>query len=111
VSCYALDSSALFHGRDMRIFSGVLCTTRNVAEELKDPRAQAALEILRVEVVEVDERKARELARRFGGLSLADASVLLLAMERGCVLVTDDSRLASTARRLGVRARGVYYGV
>ncbi|MGC8994220.1 MAG: PIN domain-containing protein, partial [Pyrobaculum sp.] len=76
---------------------------------LKDPRAQAALEVMRVEVVEVDEGKLRDFLRRFRELSPADASVLVLALERGCVLVTDDGKLASAARRLGVRVQGVFY--
>ncbi|MGC9130528.1 MAG: PIN domain-containing protein [Pyrobaculum sp.] len=109
MNCYVLDASAFIHGRDARLFTGVLYTTREVAEELKDPRAQAALEVMRVEVVEVDEGKLRELLRRFRELSPADASVLVLALERGCVLVTDDGRLASAARRLGVRVQGVFY--
>ncbi|ACB40844.1 PIN domain-containing protein [Pyrobaculum neutrophilum] len=109
MSCYVLDASAFIHGRDMRIFSGALYTTREAAEELRDPRAQAALEILRVEVAEVDERRVKELLKRFAGLSRADASLLALALERGCVLVTDDGRLAAAARALGVRVEGVFY--
>ncbi|ABP51831.1 MULTISPECIES: twitching motility protein PilT [Pyrobaculum] len=107
--CLVLDASAILHGRDARIFSGRLLTTREVAEELKDPRAQAALEILGVEVVEVDGKKVDEMARRFKELSRADVSVLLLALERRCTLITDDGRLAAAARRLGIRVEGVFY--
>ncbi|MEM1597172.1 MAG: PIN domain-containing protein [Pyrobaculum sp.] len=110
MTCYVLDTSAFLHGRDLRIFTGVLYTSREVVEELKDPRAQAAVEVLGVRVVEVDASRVREVLQKFKGLSAADASVLALALETGCVLVTDDGRLASAARRLGVRAVGVFYG-
>ncbi|AAL62903.1 hypothetical protein PAE0626 [Pyrobaculum aerophilum str. IM2] len=109
MKCYALDASAFFHGRDARLFSGQLYTTKNVVEELKDPRAQALLEVWRVEIVEVDEKKVRELLKKYGGLSPADASVLILALERGCVLITDDGRLASIAKKLGVEVLGIFY--
>jgi UPF0271 protein len=109
MTCFVLDASAFFHARDMRAFAGPLYTTRHVAEELKDPMAQAALEILRVRVEEVDDRKVEELRRRFADLSTADASLLVLAAERGCVLVTDDSKLAAAARRLGIQVKRIFY--
>jgi len=109
MTCFVLDASAFIHGRDLRIFQGELYTTREVVEELKDPRAQAAVEVLGVRVEGVDERKVKELVKRFAGLSPADASVLALALERGCVLVTDDGRLAAAARRLGVKVEGIFY--
>jgi len=109
MTCFVLDASAFFHARDMRIFAGPLYTTRQVAEELKDPMAQAALEILHVQVEEVDSRRVEELRRRFRELSVADISLLVLAAERGCVLVTDDGKLAAAARRLGMRVEGVFY--
>jgi Predicted nucleic acid-binding protein, consists of a PIN domain and a Zn-ribbon module len=109
MSCIALDASAFFHARDMRVFAGPLYTTRQVVEELKDPMAQAALEILRVEVVEVDQKKVEEVRKKFKDLSAADASLLVLAMERRCVLVTDDRKLAAVAKRLGVRVEGIFY--
>lgn len=109
MKCYVLDASAFIHGRDARLFTGVLYTTMEVVEELRDPRAQAALEIMRVEVVDVDDKKLREHLHRFRELSPADVSVLVLALERGCVLVTDDGRLASVARRLGVEVQGIFY--
>jgi UPF0271 protein len=43
MTCFVLDASAFFHARDMRVFAGPLYTTRQVAEELRDPMAQAAL--------------------------------------------------------------------
>ncbi len=107
MTCLVLDASAVIHGRDVRIFGGVLYTTREVIEELRDSRAQAAIDILRVEVVEVNRERVRDLAKRFN-LSNADASVLALALEKKCVLVTDDGKLASTARKLGVKTRGIY---
>jgi UPF0271 protein len=109
MTCFVLDASAFFHARDMRVFAGPLYTTKQVAKELRDPMAQAALEILRVEVEEVDDKKVEELRRRFVDLSAADVSLLVLATERGCILVTDDGRLAAAARRLGIRVEGVFY--
>lgn len=109
MTCFVLDASAFFHARDTRIFAGPLYTTRQVAEELRDPMAQAALEILRVQVEEVDPRGVEELRRRFRELSAADASLLVLAAAKGCVLVTDDGKLAAAARRLGIRVEGVFY--
>ncbi|MEZ0319827.1 MAG: PIN domain-containing protein [Pyrobaculum sp.] len=110
MSCHVLDTSAFLHGRDLRIFTGVLYTTKEVVEELRDPRAQAAVEVLGVRVVEVEGTRVREVLQKFKGLSAADASVLALALETGCVLVTDDGRLASAAKRLGVRVEGIFYG-
>ncbi len=109
MSCYVLDASALFHGRDMRAFQGRLLTTRQILEELRDPRAQVALEILGVEIVDVDERRIEELAKKASGLSGADLSALALALETGCVLLTDDAALAKAARRFGVKAKGFYF--
>ncbi len=109
MTCFVLDASAFFHARDMRVFAGPLYTTRQVAEELKDPMAQAALEILHVQIEEVDSRRIEELRRRFRELSAADVSLLILATERGCILVTDDGKLAAAARRLGIRVEGVFY--
>ncbi|MEM3327005.1 MAG: PIN domain nuclease, partial [Thermoproteus sp.] len=41
MSCFVLDASALFHGRDLRLFQGSrLLTTKYVLEEIKDVRAQ-----------------------------------------------------------------------
>ncbi|CCC82245.1 PIN domain/Zn-ribbon domain-containing protein [Thermoproteus tenax] len=110
MSCYVIDSSALFHARDMRIFTGSrLLTTKQVADEVKDPRAQAALELLGIEVVEVDDKRVRPLKLRAPNLSDADLSLLALALDTGCVLLTDDVELAKTARRMGVRAKGFYF--
>ncbi|MFB6490670.1 MAG: PIN domain nuclease [Thermoproteus sp. AZ2] len=109
MSCYVLDASAFIHGRDLRLFGGRLLTTTLVAEELKDPRAQAALEVLGVEVREVDEGEIAKLLKKFPGLSRADASALLLALKERCVLLTDDAALAKAARRLGVEAKGFYF--
>jgi UPF0271 protein len=93
----------------MRAFQGRLLTTRQILEELKDPRAQAALEILGVEVVDVDERRAEGLAKKAPGLSKADLSALALALETGCTLLTDDVALAKAARKLGVKVKGFYF--
>jgi Predicted nucleic acid-binding protein, consists of a PIN domain and a Zn-ribbon module len=71
--------------------------------------AQTALEILGVRVEEVDDRKVEELRRRFADLSTADASLLVLAAEKGCILVTDDGKLAAAARRLGIRVERIFY--
>ncbi|MFN3803769.1 MAG: PIN domain-containing protein [Pyrobaculum sp.] len=107
--CLALDASAFIHGRDLRIFAdAILYTAGEVVEELRDPRAQAVLDILKVEVVEASGEKVRELIRRFG-LTRADAAVLAVALERGCTLVTDDGRLASVAKRLGVGVERIFY--
>ncbi|MEZ0248023.1 MAG: PIN domain-containing protein [Thermoproteus sp.] len=108
MSCFVLDASALFHGRDLRLFQGArLLTTRYVLEEIRDARAQAALEILNVEVVDIDEKELAAYSK--AGLSRADASLLALAHKTGCVLLTDDVGLAKAARRLGVKARGFYF--
>ncbi|ABL87913.1 PilT protein domain protein [Pyrobaculum islandicum DSM 4184] len=109
MNCFVLDASAFIHGRDLRIFSGILYTTREVAEELKDPRAQAVLDILHIEVVEVDEKRIRDIVKKFSHLSRADASLIVLALEKGCVLVTDDSGLATVAKKLGIKVEGVFY--
>lgn len=108
MTCMVLDASAIIHGRDLRLFQPPLYTTPQVVEELRDPRAQAAVDVLGVSVVEVEEDAVEELARRFPRLSRADASALALAMRLGCVLVTDDGDLAAAATRLGVRSEGIY---
>ncbi|MFN7105870.1 MAG: PIN domain-containing protein [Pyrobaculum sp.] len=107
--CLVLDASAFIHGRDLRVFAGaVLYTTREIVEELRDPRSQAALDILKVEVVEASVEKVEELIKRFG-LTKADATVLAVALEKRCSLVTDDGKLASVAKRLGVRVERIFY--
>lgn len=109
MTCYVLDASAFIHGRDMRLYEGRLLTTRYIVEELNDARAQAALEILGVEVRDVDEKRIAEILERAPRLSKADASALALALEEGCILLTDDVALAKAAGRVGVGVRGFFF--
>lgn len=107
--CYVLDASAFIHGRDARLFKGALYTTPEVVQELRDPASQAMVEILGVVVVEADGRRVAELREKFRDLSPADISVLALALERRCILVTDDSKLAAAAKKLGVGVEKIFY--
>ncbi len=111
MSCAVLDASAILHARDARAFQGMaLYTTDLVLEELRDPRARAAVEILGINVVPHEPRKLKGGAHTLRGLSPADISVLLLAAEYGCTLFTDDGKLYAAARRMGVHAKRIYYG-
>ncbi|MEM0369578.1 MAG: PIN domain-containing protein [Pyrobaculum sp.] len=107
--CYVLDASAFIHGHDVRLFKGVLYTTPQVIEELKDPVSRALVEVVNVVVVDVDREKIDELLNKFKDLSIADASALALALEKGCVLITDDSGLTNAAKRLGVKVERIFY--
>ncbi len=109
--CAVLDASAILHGRDMRVFQGMeLLTTDLVLEELKDPRARAALDVLNVVIVPHDNERVKRETQKLRGLSPADVSVLLLAADRGCILITDDGKLYAAARRMGVPVKRIYYG-
>ena len=111
MSCAVLDASAVLHARDARAFQGMtLYTTDFVLEELRDPRARAAVEILGINVVPCEPKKLERERGALRGLSPADISVLLLAAEYGCILFTDDGKLYAAARRRGIRAKRIYYG-
>lgn len=108
--CAVVDASAIIHGRDIRVFQAFdkLYVTRRVLDELRDPRSQAMVELLRLEVVDVDEDEVTRTARRFG-ISEADASVLVAAKATGCEVLTDDAALARAAKRMGLPVAGIYF--
>ncbi len=79
--------------------------TRQVLEEVKDYRSLALLEILKPNVVDVDEGDVERIMSRARDLSRADASIVALASRlvgEGYVVrvVTDDVKLIAAIKRL-----------
>lgn len=107
---YVLDASGLFHLRHGSLLRGRILTTRQVVDEVKDYRSLALLDVLGVEVVEVPDKEVRKILAKHPALSLADASLVVLAKTLPCVtVVTDDMQLAVVLRRYGVRVMKVFY--
>jgi len=108
---YVLDASGLFHLRHGSILKGRFLTTNYVLEEVKDCRSVALLDVLRVEVVEVEEGEVEEVRSRHPQLSQADASIVALVRRLGCAtVVTDDVALSKVLRRYGAKVLRVFYG-
>ncbi|HKZ48733.1 MAG TPA: PIN domain-containing protein [Thermoplasmata archaeon] len=105
---YALDASAILTGRQ---FAGELVSTPRITGEVRRKGLTSAEEsfLERVRVFAPSPEAAvrvAAVARSTGDdarLSPADAELLALALERGCVLVTDDYSIQNVATVLGVR--------
>ena len=106
-----LDSSGIFHARDahalLSLSEGgyIIMVTRQVLEEVKDYRSLALLEVLKPNVVDVDEGDVERIMSRARDLSRADASIVALASRlvgEGYVVrvVTDDVKLIAAIKRL-----------
>uniref|UniRef100_A0A7J3ZJ71 DNA-binding protein n=1 Tax=Fervidicoccus fontis TaxID=683846 RepID=A0A7J3ZJ71_9CREN len=108
---FVLDTSAFLSGLPLVLTEECIYTTPEVVEEVKDQESRTKLEISleskRVLVVEPPRRMTTKLG--FKGLSLADASILNLALEfkargaREVIVVTDDYALQRAAGILGLK--------
>ena len=118
--CVILDSSAVFHVRDLSILLSLgekLYVTEHVLREIRDPRARALIELLRPEVMHVDQREIERLMREAPGLSEADCSILVCVdrvRELGkcdeIIVLTDDALLRRYLRKRGVKVVSIYFG-
>ena len=91
--------------------------TEQVLQEVRDPRAEAVVEIVRPEIVQVDQRELQELRSKYPDLSEADCSIILCALQlrrqgmcQEVVVVTDDMKLRSILRKLGIKVETVFFG-
>ncbi len=118
--CVILDSSAIFHLRDLSAILSLgdkFYVTELVLEELRDPRAQAVIELLRPEIIQVDYKRLRELMEKEPALSRADCSIILCAEQllregrcKEIIVVTDDLTLRKHLRKMSVKVQTVYFG-
>ena len=102
-----LDSTPLIHLTRINAWQyleefRLLTTTQAVSElkldETNYPETKAIQRMIETKRLEV--MKAKRCTAPGGGLSEADASVILLAKERGAVAVTDDQAAIALARAL-----------
>ncbi|NPA69425.1 MAG: PIN domain nuclease [Crenarchaeota archaeon] len=116
-NCIILDSSAIFHIRDPSTIIALgekIFITDRIMRELKDPRALAIIDILRPEVIEVDEKKISELVKKYKELSEADVSIIICVeiLKKKCrriTVVTDDIKLSKILRRMGINVVSIYF--
>jgi len=118
--CVILDSSAIFHLRDLTALLSLgdkFYITEPILEEIRDSRAQAVLDLIKPEVVQVDRRRISDLRRLYPELSDADCSIILcaevLSSSSNCseiIVVTDDVTLRNILRKRGVRVQTIYFG-
>ena len=105
-----LDSSGLFHIRNAYVISEIssegyrLITTSLVADEVKDIRSRALLDLINVEILDPDPDAINAIKLRNPKLSSADASIVALASSianRGVEvsIVTDDVGLIKALRK------------
>ncbi len=105
-----LDSSGLFHIRNAYIISEIanagyrLVTTSLIANEVKDIRSKALLDLINIEIIDPDPNTINSIKLNNPKLSDADASIVALAslmatsgVEVG--VVTDDVGLIRALRR------------
>ena len=108
---YVLDSSAFINADNVP--EGELYSTPRVRDEIRDFKSQMLFQTRNVKTI-VPEKgftsKAKSKALETGDLtklSLADISVLALAMQLDATLVTDDYNIQNVAEELGMRYRSV----
>lgn len=103
-----LDSTVFFC--DIPV-TGELYVPPSVISELRDIRAKSRFDTLRVQGLQVKEpgkesrTRSEDAARRTGDLpvlSAADLDILALALEEGCVIVTDDFAVQNVALELKI---------
>ncbi len=117
MKCIILDSSAIFHIRNLEILKNLgdkIYITDKVLEELKDPRAQAIISLLTPEIVEVDIKKIDKYRMKYSKLSIADASIIACIEDlknicREIVVITDDIYLKRIVEKMKVRALSIYF--
>ncbi|ABW01282.1 PilT protein domain protein [Caldivirga maquilingensis IC-167] len=105
-----LDSSGLFHIRNAYIIGEIsnggyrLVTTSLVADEVKDIRSRALLDLINVEILDPDPNMINAIKLRNPKLSDADASIVALASSMATSgvevsVVTDDVGLIKALRK------------
>ncbi len=117
--CIVLDSSAVFHIRDLTILyslqeSARIYITNYVLNEIKDPRSEAVISILQPTIVEINTREIERAREQYRNLSDADISVVLCAKKLSEVceevtVLTDDSELAKLLSRLGFKVQKIFF--
>ncbi len=117
--CIILDSSAIFHLRDLTVLYSLQETakifiTNYVLNEIKDPRAEAVLSILQPTIIEIDSREINELREQYRNLSEADISIVLCAKKLSTIceditVMTDDSELTKILTKLGFRVQKIFF--
>ncbi len=110
---YVLDTSFFLYAITL---TGLLYTTPEVCNELKDLRSRARLETLIAQGLRIQDpvRASRshvqETAKLSGDnsvLSQTDISVLACACDVHAIVVSDDFALQNTARHLGLRVQSI----
>ena len=118
--CIVLDSSCIFHLRDLSVLLSLgdkYFITQQILDELRDPRAQAVIDIIKPEVMQIDRREIERIKAEHPDLSDADCSIIVcvkkLCQSSTCteiVVFTDDMKLRSILKRIGVKVETVYFG-
>lgn len=91
------------------------CTTPLVWREVSDGAqrsiVQPFIEAGLIRLVDIAPHQWQEIVafKEQAGVSIADASVWLLAKSEGAVLLSGDSKLRKSARLIGVDVRGIFW--
>ena len=120
MKCIVLDSSALFHLRDVHTLLSLgdkFYTTNFVISEVKDSRTIAVLDILSLNIVEINLKEIEYFRKKYGlsgNLSNADVSIVILALKlkNECSelqVITDDLELAKVLKRFNINVQRVFF--
>ena len=108
-----LDTSALIYLNDFRKFDEVL-TVDSVVREVKDKVSMMKLSVLKLKVVEADEKIIKEIievARQTGDLeklSRTDIEVIAAAKENNCTIISDDRSIQNVAEKIGINYISIF---
>ena len=108
-----LDTSALIYLNDFRKFDEVL-TVDSVVREVKDKISMMKLSVLKLKVVDADEKIIKEIievARQTGDLeklSRTDIEVIAAAKENNCTIISDDRSIQNVAEKIGINYISIF---
>jgi len=108
-----LDTSALIYLNDFRKFDEVL-TVDSVVREVKDKISMMKLSVLKLKVVDADEKIIKEIievARQTGDLeklSRTDIEVIAAAKESNCTIISDDRNIQNVAEKIGINYISIF---
>jgi len=108
-----LDTPALIYLNDFRKFDEML-TVGDVLREVRDSVSAMKLAGLDVKIIEPDKESIEKIKNTADGtgdlekLSETDVKVLALALEKNCIVVSDDRNIQNVAEKIGIKYIGVF---
>ncbi len=119
--CIILDSSAIFHLRNITIlteFGNRIYITDKILNEIKDSRAIATVDIIRPEIITITDREIHNYKKHIKyvrDLSDADISVIICVDKirdkcREIIVITDDMKLKSILKMKNIKVKSIFFG-